>query len=657
MKSSIIWGQTTHKRFGEGAHFFSYPLYMIDVDLDDILANRPLGLSMNQWGVFSLHDTDFLGAGSGSIRDKCQTILNQLDRSWDAHRIQLLTIPRYFMKVFRPVSFYLVYDQADTLRGALAEVTNTYKETIYYASDFGSQNTEKSDSNTLTFSVDKTFHVSPFYDEEGEYYFKIVNNDHKTSVVIDYLKHEKKVFSATFSGRKKSLTTWNLIVTAAYYPLTALLSLPRIYWQAYQLYYKKKHPARSKPMLKGDHVIQTMPMTWLQTRVWKKLTRHLNQTSWGCITFILPDDSRHSFGDSESDHSAIVQIHHQWFFNQIALNGEIGFGEAYMKGFWSSPNIADVVEFFIQNKPHFESLMTGNIVSRFLQKRFHASKKNTKLMSKQNIEDHYDLGNRFYQLFLDSSMMYSSAVYPSDNATLDDAQAHKIDRLVDKLQCESNHHVLEIGSGWGSVAIALAKRSGCQVTTLTLSDEQYEYVQRRIESENLEDQVTVLLKDYRDMTGQFDRIISVEMIEAVGYDYLNGYFKQVSDLLCQGGRFVLQAITYPDEAYDTYKSGSDFIRRHIFPGGHLPSLAHMASIVRDVTELKLDVSENIALSYARTLADWHHRFDDKLDHVKALGFSESFIRKWKYYFSFCEAAFKSQFLGTYQQVYVKESAS
>ena len=342
-------------------------------------------------------------------------------------------------------------------------------------------------------------------------------------------------------------------------------------------------------------------------------------------------------------------------FKTIKRGGEIGLGESYMKGEWSSPAPEKVIEYMILNMPKLRAHMKGKWFVWIKNVLSHRLRKNTKKNSRINIADHYDLGNDFYELFLDETMMYSSGHYVSKSDTLHDAQRQKVARLINQLQLKDGDHVLEIGSGWGYVAIEMAKSCDCKVDTITLSVEQKAYVEKRVAAAGLSDRISVELIDYRDKQGQYDAIVSVEMIEAVGHEFLSTYFVACNRLLKQSGRFALQAITYPDAFYDEYKNNTDFIREYIFPGGHLPCLGIIDKITKNQTQLTEINRFNIAQGYADTLRDWRQRFNAQQSMVLQMGFNDVFCRKWDYYFAYCEAAFRTDYLGCYQLVFEKNN--
>jgi cyclopropane-fatty-acyl-phospholipid synthase len=284
---------------------------------------------------------------------------------------------------------------------------------------------------------------------------------------------------------------------------------------------------------------------------------------------------------------------------------------------------------------------------------WHTLRANTLGGSRKNIGKHYDLSNDFFQTFLDPTMLYSCGLYYNEGDTCEDAQHHKMQRVIEKAHIESSDHVLEIGCGWGGFAMEAVRITGCRVTGITVSEEQYQLAQARVLQAGLQDKITILFKDYRRVAGLFDKIVSIEMLEAVGHKYLGTFFATCDKLLKPAGRLVIQVITIPDQSYEDYRRTTDWIQKYIFPGGHLPSVTAMSQVVTRNTSLLMEQMEDIGTNYARTLRDWRGSFTCNLDKINALGFDEIFRRKWVYYLAICEAAFRERAVGDIQVVFRK----
>jgi cyclopropane-fatty-acyl-phospholipid synthase len=341
----------------------------------------------------------------------------------------------------------------------------------------------------------------------------------------------------------------------------------------------------------------------------------------------------------------------------VAFGGSSGSGEAYIKGSWSCNNLLGLVRIFLRNRHVLQQMdkrMTR--LKAPLHKSLHWLSRNTRKGSRRNIGAHYDLGNDLFELFLDPTMMYSCAYYPSQETSLNEAAVAKLDRICQKLELKPEDHLLEIGTGWGGFAMHAAKYYGCRVTTTTISRQQYELAQQRVQDAGLEDRITLLFEDYRDLSGQYDKLVSIEMIEAIGHQYLDTYFDKCSSLLKPNGMMLLQAITIADQRYEEALREVDYIKKFIFPGGFLPSIAAMSKSVARVTDMKLFHMDDIGPHYARTLADWRERFFDRIDEVRESGYSDAFIRMWEYYLCYCEGGFEERDIGTVQMLLTKPEA-
>ena len=379
---------------------------------------------------------------------------------------------------------------------------------------------------------------------------------------------------------------------------------------------------------------------------------HLEKIERGSIT-VIEGVERHAFG-SEDGLAATITVHDPAFYTDMAFGGSIGAGEAYMAGFWSTDDLTTLVRIIVLNRRVLTDIEGG--LAAFTQPLhwlMHALRKNTQAGSRKNIEAHYDLGNDFYRLWLDATMTYSCNIFERDGATLEEAATAKYDRICRKLAFRPDDHVLEIGTGWGGFAVHAAKHYGCRVTTTTISQQQHDWAKERFEREGVADRVELLFEDYRDLKGKYDKLVSIEMIEAVGHHFLDTYLKVCSDRLKDNGMMALQAITIIDQAYEAQIRSVDFIRRYIFPGGFIPSITAITRALAKVTDLRLSHLEDLTPHYARTLQVWRERFFANLDAVRKLGYPETFIRMWEYYLCYCEGAFLERYIGNVQMVLAK----
>lgn len=383
--------------------------------------------------------------------------------------------------------------------------------------------------------------------------------------------------------------------------------------------------------------------------------RWLKSFTQGSLT-IDDDDGRHHFG--QPSHKAAISAHivvkHDSVYRDVLFNGTVGSGEAYMKGSWESPNLVNVIRLMCNNMDRLNKINRGwSKVNSIAARMVHRLRSNNKHNAKLNIAAHYDLGNDFFAEFLDPTMMYSSAIFPTSESTLEEAAVYKLEHICQRLQLRETDHLLEIGTGWGGMAIHAAKNYGCRVTTTTISREQYNFALARVKAAGLENQITVLLEDYRDLKGKYDKLVSIEMIEAVGRRYFQQYFSTCNRLLKDSGLMLIQAITMADQRYDLSGESSDFIQRYIFPGGDLPSISVITKHVGQDTDMQLVGVEDITLDYALTLSAWRHRFFERLGNIKSQGYNDVFIRMWEFYLSYCEGGFMERTIGTMQFLMAK----
>ena len=395
-------------------------------------------------------------------------------------------------------------------------------------------------------------------------------------------------------------------------------------------------------------------------RVGEKIAREaifrlLSKLQVGSLT-LHEGPCSHHFGSVDKPHEpqAEVHIHSPAVYAQMLTGGSIGSGEAYMKGYWSSPDAMEVMRIFSANLVLLNNFdASQSVFVRLALRIAHRFNRNTYKGSQLNIAAHYDLGNEFFQLFLDPTMMYSSALFSDKSASLEVASETKLDELCQQLELKADDHLLEIGTGWGGMAIHAAKNFGCRVTTTTISQEQYDFASSRVREEGLEGQITLLCEDYRNLTGEYDKLVSIEMIEAVGHDFYQNYFRMCSGLLKPNGKMVIQAITMADQRYKEARDSVDFIKRYIFPGGCLPSVAVIAQHIARDTDMQIVHLRDITNDYAETLAHWRLRFLVNLESVRGMGFSEEFVRMWDFYLCYCEGGFRERVISTVQLAFAK----
>ena len=368
---------------------------------------------------------------------------------------------------------------------------------------------------------------------------------------------------------------------------------------------------------------------------------------------------QHIFGrlDGRLPKTITINIHDRDFYSSILVNGGLGAGEAYIDGNWTCEDLTGVVELFICNREYLEG---NGLCMRWFTKPLQIlqriMQRNTLKGSRRNIAAHYDLGNDLFEQFLDRTMMYSCGIFHHEKATLQEASEAKLERICQKLQLNPDDHVLEIGTGWGGFALYAASHYGCRVTTTTISKEQHEYASQRIRDAGLESRVTLLFDDYRELEGSYDKVVSIEMIEAIGYRNYDSYFNKCAELLRPDGLMLLQSITIADQRFAVAKKSIDYIQRFIFPGGCLPSVAALSDAIARKTDMRIFHLEDIGPHYATTLRMWRERFFANIEKITQLGYPERFIRMWQYYLCYCEGGFRQQSIGTVQMLITKPQA-
>jgi cyclopropane-fatty-acyl-phospholipid synthase len=402
--------------------------------------------------------------------------------------------------------------------------------------------------------------------------------------------------------------------------------------------------------------LEARPQPFIESMLRQNALGLLKRLAWGLLT-VVDGDERFTFG-SPGSISVTVTVHDPAAYRALLFGGSVGAGEGFMNGHWTCDDLPGLVRIFVRNLAALDAMEGGALrIGRLARSLFaQATRRNTRAGSRRNIARHYDLSNELFALFLDSSMTYSSAIFESESTTLEDAQLAKLDRICKKLDLRSNDHLLEIGTGWGALAIHAARAYGCRVTTTTVSAEQYRLATARVRASGMEERIEVLLLDYRDIEGQYDKLVSVEMIEAVGHDYLDDYFRACSRLLPPEGVVLLQAITISDQHHEAHRGSVDFIKEYIFPGSSIPSVTSMLDSATRATDLRLFHMEDLTPHYARTLRTWRERFLENAGEARRLRFDEPFLRMWEYYLAYCEGAFEERYLGSVQMLLTKPGA-
>ena len=646
----LFKGTLFHKRFLPKQHQFKYSVFFLGFNIDTLASDikKFKFFGFNSFNLFSIYERDYLKDTGKSLRDKLDQLF--LENGFNLHfeKIILVSSPRCLGKQFNPVNFYYCY-QNNTVTHVVAEVNNTFKQRHTYILE--NQFPEK---NIMTFSSDKQFYVSPFFDVDGHYDFKLSSYSDSLSIVINYLKESTLQLHASLVGSRKVLSDKAILFIMLTIPWSGIQTFIYILFEAFRLKFLKSISIKKRGKLMHKNSYKSSSLSFVQSICKDVFLSQINKMKNVCLTIHFPSGLAKQYGDPSADKKLSMKINDHRFYTKVCFRQEMGLGEAFVLEYWESENVKELLATFLENKKElgvqFKFIFKCvNVVLRFQ----HFLNRNSVFKSKKNIHKHYDLGNDFFESFLDPSMLYSCAIYPSEDATLSQAQQYKMDQIIDKLNISPGMNVLEIGSGWGSMAIEIVKKVDCKLTTVTISKQQYNYVKKRIEDLNLTDKITILYQDYRYVEGEFDRVVSIEMIEAVGHKYLPVYFNKINQLLNSTGKALIQAITIRDDVYDTYKRNSDWIRKYIFPGGHLPSVGHIKTLIND-TNLSLSQADNIGLHYVKTLEDWKCLFFAKLDCIKKKGFDDEFIRKWHYYFEYSQAGFMNGYIQDFHLVFDKK---
>ena len=402
-----------------------------------------------------------------------------------------------------------------------------------------------------------------------------------------------------------------------------------------------------KPSVKGPSVTERLAM--------RVLFSCLSRIHHGNLTIKLPDGSVRRFGIEAAHPAADLIVHIYRFFTKVVFGGEIGFGEAYSDGYWDSSDLVMLITLLIENNDVInDATHSANFLTRAVQYLLHRLRDNTRSRARENIRAHYDLGNDFFSSFLDPTMMYSCAIFSTEHDSLEDAQKNKIGSIIKKAEIKEGDHVLEIGCGWGGFAIEAVRQTGCRMHCITLSQEQLELARARIQEQGLSDRINLQLCDYREVNGTFDKIVSIEMLEAVGHKHFPSYFQTLNRCLKPDGVAVIQVITTPDQHYDEYCRRADWMQKYIFPGGHLPSLGALVEAMKKYSSLCVEHVENIGKHYAATLRAWRERFESAWPTIERAGYREHFRRIWRYYLSICEAGFQSRIINDLQIVFRRQ---
>lgn len=647
MRSRLFVGFVTHRRREPIRHAFRSPAALLALDLAELPElGRSWWFGHNRSRLLAVWDRDYVDATPGTIQEKLIRCLSERLPAEQVERIDrttLLTMPRLLGHAFNPVNFYLCHGAEDGLVAAAAEVRNTFGERHLYLLD-------PQDAAPGRFSAEKRLYVSPFFDLAGIYRFTLDVSEDRIAIAVRLDRPGERPFDASLWGQTLPWSTAGFAQWLLRRPLTPIWTLPRIYFQAGRLYYQRglavqPHPGPTSPPTRArrPNLVDRAAAAFA--------FRFLSSMRRGRLAIELPSGTRRVFGEEAGTPSVTLRVHDPAFFRRVVLHGEIGFGESYSAGQWDADDLPGLLRLILLNRELAEDRRLAlPIVTRWKHWLDHKRRGNTLFRSARNVRSHYDLSNDLFAAFLDETMMYSCALFRSPEESLEGAQRNKIAAIIEKARLRAGDRVLEIGCGWGAFAIEAARRVGCRVLGITLSRRQLDFARARARELGVEDRVEFALCDYRRVQGTFDKIVSIEMLEAVGHEHYPSFFRACERVLAPDGLVVLQFISIPDVRYRAYRAGSDWIQKHIFPGGHLPSLSALTAAMARHSGLAVEHLENIGLHYARTLREWRERFRGAAERLQGLGFDHAFRRTWEFYFAYCEAAFATHHLSDLQVV-------
>jgi cyclopropane-fatty-acyl-phospholipid synthase len=697
VRSALYEGTLLHARTTPARNVFRYPVCFYALDLDELpeLDRRLRLFGYNRRNVVTFRDGDHLGLADRPVKENLLAYLDQNGIALAGGRIVLITNLRLLGYVFNPVSYFYCYGAGGELVAIVAEVGNTFGERHPYLLTSDNQ---VGDGARSVYEHAKRMHVSPFFGMDQTYRFSFTEPGERIHAGVGIIENGTRPFWAELTGRRRPLTNASLARALTRYPLMSQQVIGLIHWQAVKLAMKRV-PLHRKPRFapgQGSlraHANSSPAQGSLQTHANPSptegsLSAHASASRnaaapaprrelrplppavrspltpaarrlamWalahparGQVSVTLPDGSIHRGGDPATGPSVDVVVRSRNLWRRLATRGRLALGESYAAGDWSADDLVGLLEILALTAESARTSRPGQFFTRALRHRPRLPARSDLPGAKRDIQYHYDLGNDLYGLFLDPSWTYSCAFFERTDMTLEQAQEAKYRRICEKLGLGPGSHVLEIGCGWGGFALHAAGEWGARVTGLTLSQEQAALGRERVQAAGLSDRVEIRLQDYRTLEGRFSHIASIEMLEAIGHRELPVFFRACNGLLAPEGIACIQTIAVPDQRYERYRRGNDWIREYVFPGALIPSLEAVSRAMTRSSELIVHGVENIGFHYAETLRQWRERFLSNREAVLALGYDERFVRTWEFYLAFCEAGFRTRALHDYQLV-------
>ncbi|MEI7593150.1 MAG: DUF1365 family protein [Actinomycetes bacterium] len=647
--SALYEGSIWHRRLSPKPHSFKSSIVMTLLDLDEIdevFDDMPLWSHRNAAPVH-FRRSDYLDGGDGSLIDALGDVVERELGRRPAGPIRMLTHVRTWGWVFNPITIYWCFDAAGQPDVVVLEVTNTpWKERHWYVIE-----ADSGDGTIREFP--KSLHVSPFMDMDLTYRFSftapVAEPGSSLAVRLELVRDDSTVFEAELALNRVALTRRSALTALLRHPLQTFRVSATIHLQAVRLWSKRvpyiKHPARKSPPATGIINRTARQILWIL----------LGRAGHGKIVVREDGGDEFTFGTTQKSHpdetliSVNAVVHNPRTYRSVLSGGSAALGHAYLQGWWDVDDLTGFLRLLTREVSRYGAARNG--VARTVGRgfdRIRARQLPNKQRDRENIRAHYDLGNDFFSLMLDETMMYSSGYFSNPDTTLTEASVEKLDRMCRRIALGPDDHVIEIGTGWGGFALHAAANYGCRVTTTTISKAQFDFSTARVSEAGLSHLIEVRHDDYRDLTGTYDKLVSIEMIEAVDWRELDTYFASCATLLKPGGMMGLQAIVIPDERYERAKNTEDFIKAFIFPGGCLPSIGSITRSTKKVTDFAISSVDDFGLHYAETLRRWRTNIDNQRRELPALGLDEPFQRMWDFYLAYCEAAFDEREISVVQ---------
>ena len=648
MKSRLYVGRLSFTRFEPVRHRFAVPLFFLALDLDELphLGAQVRLLSYNRRNLFAIRDRDFLHM-HGSLRDRVLRLAREHGVEGDLAHVELLTVPRYLRCPYNPVNYFYVYRPDGGVACVVAELNNLLHERrIHVLREFQGE----PGRFPLRAQCPHDFRFSPFDGAGGALEFSLSALGLDMSLQMSLVREGRPMLVAELGGRSFPLTASNLLRALGQRPLNAWLTRLEMKLARAWLERVRRVPVAPRPAGPDTTTIRGTSPGFLREAALNSVEDYLAGLQKGRLRLLLPSGSVIESGARDGEALEMSVAAHDFFW-RFVRDGDAGLGETWVEGLWDTPDLPALLRLLRDNADALNDReIAFGLPGRLYNRARRGLRKRLVKDSTRTIEDQAEPGPGFHESFLDAGMNHSCGLYLQPGDTLEQAQQNKIAAVIRKAQAEAGHHVLEIGCGWGSLTLELARAAGCRVTGITLSSDQSMAAREKAKAAGLEDRVKIGLCDYRELQGRYDRIVCLEKDEAFGEGYLPAFFRNSDRLLADDGRAVVQMIVVPDRPYNPYRHSVDWLEKHIFSGGVIPSMTAVERAMKKHSRLAVEDAEEISAHYIRTLRDWRTRFESHLPGLEAMGFSDEFLRICQYYFCYAEVAFEAGALKCFQLV-------